>query len=81
MDEAAAASVAAFLKRRTFFCKFLRALLTSEQCEARQGREIKRVAYGRKITLNNTPLDRYCRSGECEQGKEQLVKLKRRRRA
>jgi hypothetical protein len=72
--------VQAFLQRRTFFCIKLCANLTPEECAARQKRETTIKAYGRKITLNNNPPDKYCRSGECKQGKEQVVKLRVKRR-
>jgi len=72
--------VLAFLHRRTFFCTKLNANLTPEQCYDRQRRKTETKAYGRKITLNNTPQDRYCRSGDCRQGKEQVVKIRFRKR-
>jgi hypothetical protein len=61
--------------RRTFKCKMLNnARLTPQQCVARQLREVETKFFGRKITVNNTIFDRFCRSGCCETG---LVHLRR----
>lgn len=68
--------VQAFLRRRTFHCVKLNANLTTDECVARQRREVTEKRYGRKITLNNDPQSKWCRSGECTQGQQQLVKLR-----
>jgi hypothetical protein len=65
MDE----QVEEFLRAKTFKCPYLsNARLTPEQCDSRQSREIEVAYFGRKINLNNTPQDRFCRSGECKLG-------------
>ncbi len=71
--------VQAFLRRRTFYCAKLNANLTGEECVKRQKREVTEKRFGCKITLNNDPPSRWCRSGACKQGKEQLVKLRARK--
>lgn len=71
--------VAAFLHRKTFHCKYLNANLTSQECCDRQKREVEEQRFGRKFLMNNDPQSRYCRSGECKQGAQQVVKLKMRR--
>lgn len=65
-----------FLKDRTFHCPHLNnARITPEQCVGRQLREIETKFFGRKLIVNNTIFDAYCRSGCCQTG---LVHLKRR---
>lgn len=71
--------VSAFLHRNTFHCRYLNANLRPEECVDRQKRETEETRFGRRFILNNDPQSRYCRSGECKQGKEQIVKLKLRR--
>lgn len=71
--------ISVFLRRRTFFCTHLLANITPEVCCARQMRKVEQVRFGQKFTLNNDPQARFCRSGDCRQGKEQKVKLKLRR--
>lgn len=71
--------VQAFLRRKTFHCQYLNANLTAEECCVRQKREVTEKRYGRKITLNNDPQSRHCRSGECKQGLVQLGKVSARK--
>lgn len=67
--------VAVFVARQTFHCKPLNANLTPEQCKDRQLREIETKMFGRKLTVNNSLFDRYCRSGCCPTGLVYLKKL------
>ncbi len=71
----AADPVTLFLKRNTFRCKPLNADLTPEQCKERQLREVETKYFGRKLIVNNTPFDAWCRSGCCETGLIYLRKL------
>lgn len=66
-----------FLKQnKTFKCVSLsNARMTPDQCVARQLREVETKYFGRKITVNNTIFDRYCRSGCCKVGLVHLKKL------
>ena len=73
---AAADPVSLFLKRSTFRCKPLNAALTPEECVTRQLSEVETKMFGRKITTNNAPQDRFCRSGCCAQGLIFLRKLR-----
>lgn len=67
-------AVAIFMKRYTFHCQAMNVFITPEECRERQRREVETTYFGRRVVLNNTPADRYCRSGCCSQG---LVHLKR----
>lgn len=61
--------VEAFLRSNTFVCSHLgNARITPEQCAGRQQREIETKMFGRKITVNNSPQDKWCRSGCCALG-------------
>ncbi len=61
--------------RKTFKCPMLNnARLTPAQCVGRQLREVETKMFGRKIIVNNSAFDRWCRSGCCEKG---LVHLRR----
>jgi hypothetical protein len=71
--------VGAFLHRKTFFCRYLAANLTPEECCDRQKRKVEEQRFGRKFLMNNDPQSRYCRSGDCKQGAVQVVKLRARR--
>lgn len=73
--------VEAFLKRKTFACQYLCARLTPEECVERQNRLVEIKSFGRKLTFNDFPQDRFCRSGKCLQGREQKAKLRARRKA
>ncbi len=68
--------VEAFLKRKTFACQYLCARLTPDECVERQNRVVQIKSFGRKLTFNDFPQDRHCRSGKCEQGREQKTKLR-----
>lgn len=67
--------ITAFLKRQTFHCRPLNATLSPEQCVERQRREVETKFFGRKLTVNNTPFDKWCRSGCCTTGLIYLRKL------
>ncbi len=54
----------------------LGANLTPEQCAERQEREVETKYFGRKLIVNNTPFDSWCRSGCCETGLIHLRKLR-----
>jgi hypothetical protein len=74
-DPAREQAIETFLKRYTFHCKALNVTLTPEECRDRQLREVETKYFGRKLIVNNTIFDRYCRSGCCQQGQQVLVKL------
>jgi hypothetical protein len=62
--------------RKTFKCKMLNnARLSPQQCVARQLREVETKYFGRKITVNNTLFDKWCRSGCCETGLVHLGRI------
>lgn len=71
----AADPVALFLKKNTFHCKVFKANLTPDECADRQLREVETKMFGRKILVNNSAFDRWCRSGCCETGLIYLRKL------
>jgi hypothetical protein len=74
-------SVETFLRRRTFFCPSMCAWLRREECVDRQKRKATTKYYGRKIIVNNTPFDKWCRSKACKVGKrsKQIVKARKQR--
>ncbi len=74
-------TVETFLRRRTFFCPALCARFRREECVERQGRKAITKYYGRKIIVNNTPFDQWCRSGDCKVGhrSKQIVEARRKR--
>jgi hypothetical protein len=68
--------IEAFVRKNTFVCEHLNnARITPEQCVARQLRQVEMKYFGRKITVNNTIFDQFCRSGCCKIGLVQLRKL------
>ena len=81
-DEGVLAATGDFLAGTGCFkCDKLKARITQQTCVERQGRpEKKQRYYGRIVTMNANPLDRFCSSGKCGLGKfvkRQLRELKR----
>ena len=72
----AADPVSLFLRKNTFRCRPLNANLTPDECVGRQLREVETKMFGRKILVNNSAFDKYCRSGCCEIGLVYLRKLR-----
>ena len=70
-DEAVLAATDEFLKGSGCFnCPKLKARISHATCVERQQRQQKKGRYfGRIVTMNANPLDRYCSSGECGLGK------------
>lgn len=75
-NRASADPVALFLKKNTFRCKPLNANLAPEECVERQLREVETKMFGRKILVNNSAFDKFCRSGCCEVGLVYLKKMR-----
>lgn len=69
--------VEAFLTSNTFYCIKMRSRLTPNACERRQ-KDVKLFrAGGMVFKAVGSTLDIWCRSGQCQQGKEILVQLKK----
>lgn len=75
-----AQDVAAFLEREgRFFCPKLTANISLRECRDRQTRsERTHKTRGKRVPyFTSSQLNAYCRSGECELGRDNIVKLRR----
>lgn len=60
--------IAAFVAAHTFRCEKLRCMMQKSTCIARQRITTPKDGYGWGAGRIQTPADKFCRSGECQQG-------------